>query len=290
MTPYKHQPVLSAEVVELLVPQPGQVLVDATIGLGGHAAALLPRLGKKGKLIGIDQDDRALQIVRENLSPYQSQLVLVCGNFADIDELVKGTGNFSVDGILFDLGVSSYQLDDANRGFSFNKSARLDMRMGAGGISAFEVVNQYAYDDLVRILADYGEEPRAKEIAQAIVAARKRSPIATTGQLVEVVGGKSGRVHPATRTFQAIRIEVNDEITALKRALPQAFNLLKPGGRLAVISFHSLEDRPVKHFFKILKTGGSAKLLTKKAITPSWPERSSNPRARSAKLRVIEKL
>jgi len=288
---FTHQPVLTDAVMEYLAPRPGQTLVDATLGLGGHAKAILERLGGIGKLVGIDQDEQALQIASKNLSSYQNQLVLVYGNFRDLGQLIESHGYGSVDGILFDLGVSSLQLDAGTRGFSFNKSAILDMRMGVGELTAEEVVNTYSEAKLVRILREYGEEPRAKQIAERIVEARKYHPIRTTDELADIIGGyRGGKINPATRTFQAIRIEVNDELTALEQALPQAVDLLKPGGRLAVISFHSLEDRIVKHFFKTLATGGSIRLLTKKAIMPSWEERKSNPRARSAKLRVIEKI
>ena len=289
---FTHQPVLTDAVIEHLALRPGQTIVDATLGLGGHAKSILERLGGTGKLVGIDQDEQALQAAEHNLSSYQDQLVLVRGNFRDFVQLVqRAIGSVRVDGILFDLGVSSLQLDAGTRGFSFNKSARLDMRMGGGEVTAAEVVNAYPVDELVRIFRDYGEEPRAMSIAKRIAVARQQQPIETTEQLVGIIGGYlGGRRHPATRIFQALRIEVNDELGALERALPQAVESLKPSGRLVVISFHSLEDRIVKHFFKTLATGGSIRLLTKKAIMPSWEERKSNPRARSAKLRVIEKI
>ncbi|AKM84608.1 TPA: 16S rRNA (cytosine(1402)-N(4))-methyltransferase [Patescibacteria group bacterium] len=292
MQSFTHQPVLTDAVIEHLALRPGQTIVDATLGLGGHAKSILERLGGTGKLVGIDQDEQALQAAEHNLSSYQDQLVLVRGNFRDFVQLVqRAIGSVRVDGILFDLGVSSLQLDDTSRGFSFNKSARLDMRMGGGEVTAAEVVNAYPVDELVRIFRDYGEEPRAMSIAKRIAVARQQQPIETTEQLVGIIGGYlGGRRHPATRIFQALRIEVNDELGALERALPQAVESLKPSGRLVVISFHSLEDRIVKHFFKTLTTGGSVRLLTKKAVTPSWEERKKNRRARSAKLRAIEKL
>lgn len=314
MTSYRHLPALADEVIKLLDPQPGEVMVDATIGLGGHAQRLLERLGKRGKLIGIDQDEKALQIARNNLGAYKNQLVLVCGNFVSIDKLVQGTGYQGVGGILFDLGVSSLQLDDPARGFSFNKSTKLDMRMSTrGDLTAEEVVNSYPQTELARIFWEYGQEPRSRVIARRIVEARKKERIETVERLVELIGpptakpdnsrssqtgkqpgrasGRKGRMrtHPATKVFQALRIEVNDEINALRKALPKAWRILKPGGRVAVISFHSLEDRIVKNFFKTLQAGGSGRILTKKAVTPSWQERSQNPRARSAKLRAVEK-
>lgn len=291
MKTYRHIPVLAEEVVTILRPRSGDVFVDATVGLGGHAKLLLERLGKQGKLIGIDQDEQALGSASHNLRKYQKQLVLVCGNFADIDRLVKDTGHSRVSGILFDLGVSSLQLEDSARGFSFNKSDKLDMRMSASAtLTAEEVVNSYPRDELARIFREYGQEPRAWAIAKRITEARKAKRITTVAQLVELIGGGRGRIHPATKVFQALRIEVNGELEALEQALPKAFKLLGAGGRLAVISFHSLEDRIVKNFFKSLKTGGSGRLLTKKAVTPSWEERSGNPRARSAKLRAVEHI
>ncbi len=287
----RHIPVLAKEIIELLAPDPGEVFVDATIGLGGHAEQILLKLGKTGRLIGIDQDEQALESASHNLGSYAQQLVLVCGNFRDIDTLVQSAGYERVSGILFDLGVSSLQLEDPTRGFSFNKSDKLDMRMSADTtLTAEEVVNSYSRDELARIFYEYGQEPRARAIAKRITEARKRDRITTIAQLIELIGGGHGRVHPATKVFQALRIEVNQELEALEEALPRAFELLESGGRMAVISFHSLEDRIVKNFFKNLKTGGSGLLLTKKAVTPSWEERRGNPRARSAKLRAIEKI
>jgi len=287
----RHIPVLAKEVIELLAPGSGEIFVDATIGLGGHAKQILPKLGKTGRLIGIDQDEQALQSASHNLRTYAQQLVLVCGNFAAIGALVQSAGHARVSGILFDLGVSSLQLDDPDRGFSFNKSDKLDMRMSANtALTAEEVVNSYSRDELARIFYEYGQETRARAIAKRITEARKSGRITTVAQLIELIGGGHGRIHPATKVFQALRIEVNQELEALEEALPKAFELLESGGRLAVISFHSLEDRIVKNFFRNLKTGGSGLLLTKKAVTPSWEERRSNPRARSAKLRAIEKI
>jgi len=302
MTTSKHIPVLTDEVVRLLDPQKGDTFVDATLGLGGHAVAILKRIGRKGKLIGIDQDEQALQIARISLQSYQNQLALVFGNFRNVGQLVKGTGTRFVDGILFDLGLSSYQLDSDSRGFSFNKQAKLDMRMNAqGDLTAEMVVNSYPRNRLAEIFKEYGEESKAYIFAKKIVEARKKRRITTTQDLVDVIGGKRGRIHPATKVFQALRIEVNDELNAIKEALPQAVSLLRPasgpedhpvrrGGRLAVISFHSLEDRIIKRFFQNLKTGGSVNILTKKVVTPSWSEVTRNKRARSAKLRVIEKI
>ena len=293
MSKPSHIPVLVQEVVTLLDPKPNNILVDATVGLGGHAIKLLERLGAQGRLIGIDQDEQALQSAREYLKQYQDRLVLVRGNFRNLIQLVPSDiGSQGVDGILIDLGVSSLQLDEPTRGFSFLHNAPLDMRMDAGGsdLTAADIVNQANFTELVRILQEFGEEPKAESIAKRILEFRKRRPITTTFDLVEVVGGRPGKIHPATRVFQALRIATNQELQALSEVLPQAIELLRSGGKLAVISFHSLEDRIVKNFFKNQATGGRIKLLSKKAIAPSWEERKRNSRSRSAKLRIVEKI
>jgi len=293
MSKPSHIPVLVQEVVTLLDPKPNNILVDATVGLGGHAIKLLERLGAQGRLIGIDQDEQALQSAREYLKQYQDRLVLVRGNFRNLIQLVPSDiGSQGVDGILIDLGVSSLQLDEPTRGFSFLHNAPLDMRMDAGGsdLTAADIVNQANFTELVRILQEFGEEPKAENIVKRILEFRKRRPITTTFDLVEVVGGRPGKIHPATRVFQALRIATNQELQALSEVLPQAIELLRSGGKLAVISFHSLEDRIVKNFFKNQATGGRIKLLSKKAIAPSWEERKRNPRSRSAKLRIVEKI
>ncbi|MDD5606150.1 MAG: 16S rRNA (cytosine(1402)-N(4))-methyltransferase RsmH [Patescibacteria group bacterium] len=291
---YSHTPVLLTEALDLLDLHAGDVVVDATLGLGGHGQEILKRIQPAGKLIGIDQDEEALKYARKIL-PDDNSVVLVGGNFRNLDELVKGAGYERVGRVLFDLGVSSLQLDDESRGFSFNKEAELDMRMDRrGSLTAKQVVNTYGYPELVRIFEEYGEERKAKEIAKRIVEARKLKPIVTTTDLVTVAfpefRGQARGIHPATKIFQAIRIEVNDELAALQTGLEKGFKVLETGGRMAVISFHSLEDRIVKRFFKNLKTGGSGMLLTKKAVKPSWPERQRNKRSRSAKLRVIERI
>ncbi len=294
MSRFQHTPVLLEEVIKFLDPQPGEIFVDATVGLGGHAQALIERLGPDGKLIAIDQDEQALRITHENLSRFEKRIILVRGNFRDLIQLVQAdNGPRSVDGLLFDLGVSSLQLENGQRGFSFLHNAPLDMRMDTtdGGKTAADIVNHANFNELVKILKEYGEEPKAEIIAKRIIEARRREPITTTGQLVEIIGGYlGGRIHPATRVFQALRIAANEELQSLQEALPQAVELLAPGGRLAIISFHSLEDRIVKNFLKLQTTGGRIKLLSKKAIAPSWPERKRNPRARSAKLRVAMKI
>jgi len=293
MSRFQHIPVLAEEVIKWLDPQPNDILVDATVGLGGHARQLAERLSPKGRLIGIDQDEQALHNARENLKSYADRVVLVHGNFRDLIQLVQHAGGSQgVDGLLFDLGVSSLQLESGERGFSFLHNAPLDMRMdpALGGTTAAEIINHASFGELVRIFQEFGEEPRAEAITKRVLEFRKHRPIATTRDVVEIVGGRPGKIHPATRVFQALRIATNEELRALQEALPKAIDLLKPGGRLAVISFHSLEDRIVKNLFKNQATGGRIKLLSKKALAPSWEEQKRNPRSRSAKLRVIEKI
>lgn len=287
---HTHIPVLASETVELLDPKPGEIFVDATVGLGGHAKLILERLGDHGQLIGIDQDEEALQLASSNLSAFKNHFRLVRGNFRNLRDLVQEGGYTAVDGILLDIGISSFQIDTPERGFSFNNLAQLDMRMDLGGYrTAQEVVNQYTYNELVRIFKDYGEEPKAAIYAKRIIESRRKQPIETTLDLVAIIGGKPGKIHPATRVFQALRIEVNDELAALQEALPQAVELLRSGGRLAVITFHSLEDRIVKNFFKHQVEQGVGSLVNKKVIAPTWAEQKSNRRARSAKLRVFQK-
>lgn len=292
MSKPSHIPVLAKEALELLDPQPNDILVDATVGLGGHAALLADKLGPQGRLIGIDQDEQALRIASDNLTSFNDRVVLVRGNFRNLDKLVENAGYQSVDGILLDLGFSSLQIETGERGFSFLHNAPLDMRMDATGQgqTAAEIANHASFNELVEILREYGEEPKAESIAKRMLEFRKKRPIETTYDLVEIVGGNPGKIHPATRVFQALRIATNQELAALNEVLPKAIELLAPGGRLAVISFHSLEDRIVKNFFKNKATGGRIELLSKKAIQPSWEERKRNPRARSAKMRGIKKL
>lgn len=290
MPEFVHTPVLVADVVDWLKPKPGDTIVDGTLGLGGHAEALLAAMNGEGKLIGIDQDATALSIASERLKPVGGRFVSVHGNFRDIDQLVRGVGIEQVDCILLDLGVSSLQLDDGDRGFSFKADAPLDMRMDVSqGITAADVVRTYTEAELADVFWRLGEEKRSKYIAKRIVETRKNNPIETTGQLVDVVGGRHGKIHPATRIFQALRMEVNDELGALAEALPGAFKLLAPGGRLAVITFHSLEDRYVKQLFRSWEDDGLAKRLNKKVVQATFEEKKSNPRSRSAKLRVIQK-
>jgi 16S rRNA (cytosine1402-N4)-methyltransferase len=296
-----------AEVVEWLRPRPGARLVDATVGLGGHAAALLAA-APGTSLLGLDRDPHALQIARERLQEFGERVALRQGNFAALPSVLEQVGWGPVDGILLDLGVSSLQLDDLGRGFSFRSPGSLDMRMDPGAsTSAADVVNRWAEQDLARLIAEYGEERRARRVARAIVRAR---PLETTAELAETVARALAprgdeRLHPATRTFQAIRIAVNEEIGALDRMLADGWTLLRPGGRLAVLAYHSLEDRPVKMALRrwaadCLCPAGTprcacgwtrkVRLLTRRPLRPSPAEVARNPRARSARLRVAERV
>jgi 16S rRNA (cytosine1402-N4)-methyltransferase len=277
-----HHSVMPLEVLEGLQPGPGKVFVDGTLGGGGHTRLLLEA---GASVIGVDRDPFALERVRQLNLP---NLRVVQGNFRDLETLIHEP----VDGVLLDLGVSSFQLDDEARGFSYHADAPLDMRMSQSGESAADVVNTLDQEDLARIIYDYGEERYSRRIARAIVEARAKQPIITTAQLSETIrrgypGGHARGFHPARRTFQALRIYVNDELGALEVGLRAATNVLKPEGRLAVISFHSLEDRIVKRF---VRDHAELKALSKRPLEPGEAETARNPRARSAKLRVSKKV
>ena len=281
-----HRPVLVQEVVELL--SRAETVVDATIGAGGHAAALLE--AGVGHVIGMDRDPEALAVAGERLAGYGDRVRLLEGRFGALEVVLRTAGIEHADGVLLDLGVSSMQLDRAERGFSYRADAPLDMRMGEGERTASDVVNTYPQDELQQIIGTFGEERFAGRIAAAIVRARTRSPIESTRELAAVVAAavpkRRGGPHPARRTFQAIRIEVNREIEELAASLPRAVRLLAPDGRMVVIAYHSLEDRTVKRF---LLGEESLRILTKKPLRPSAVESAGNPRARSAKLRAAEK-
>ncbi len=276
-----HHSVMPLEVLEWLQPAPGKVFVDGTLGGAGHTKLLLEA---GASVIGVDQDPFALErAVAMNLS----DLRVVQGNFRDLETLIDKP----VDGVLLDLGVSSFQLDDVQRGFSYHSDAPLDMRMAQSGESAADVVNELAMEDLARIIYEYGEERFSRRIARAIVEMRDVARIETTAQLSDAIrrgypGGHARGVHPSRRTFQALRIYVNDELASLEAGLKAAVNILKPAGRLAVISFHSLEDRIVKRF---VRDSANLQALTKRPLEPLPPELARNPRARSAKLRVSQK-
>ncbi len=283
-----HEPVLLDEVLSLLSPGPGVLICDATCGTGGHAEAILAR---GAELVGLDKDPQALEIARGRLARFGARVRLLHADFRELRAALARLGIKEVQGVLFDLGVSSLQLDSPARGFSFREEAPLDMRMDPSQpLTAAELVNRLPEPELARILWEYGEERYARRIAREIVQARDKAPIHTTTELARLVArcyppGRH-RLHPATRTFQALRIAVNDELAALKEGLAQAVELLSPGGVVCVISFHSLEDRIVKHFFRARAKAGRLELLTKKPLRPSPEEVARNPRARSAKLRA----
>lgn len=303
-----HQPVMVNEVVDHLA-RVGGTYLDGTVGGGGHARAILERAGAGARLLGLDRDDTALALARQALRDFPDAR-LERGNFADMKAMAEQLGYVPADGILLDLGVSSMQLDTAERGFSFQQDAALDMRMDRRQAStAADLVNTLGAEELADLLWTLGEERASRRIARFIVEARTHAPLRTTGELADVVarakGGRKGRLHPATQTFQALRMAVNDELGSLARGLAGALELLRPGGRLAVIAFHSLEDRMVKQTFaahvgrrESLEAGGerwvgaqpAVTWIVKGPLTASAEESSRNPRARSAKLRVVERL
>lgn len=280
------------EALATLEPLPGGTYVDATVGLGGHAGEILKVIGPEGTLIGIDRDDEALKAANEKLGDHR--VVLMKGRFSDLRDVLGGKGVHEVDGILFDFGVSMMQFKDPGRGFSFDSDEPLDMRMDRSQeLKAEDVVNTYPEKALGRILTEYGEERLAPKIARAIKTYRAKKRITTCRELAEIVlavyRGR-GKHHPATRTFQALRIEVNDEMKEIRRGLDAAAGLLRSGGRLCAISYHSLEDREVKNFLRNAERRGLMRTLTKKPLTPSYDEVRRNPSARSAKLRGAERL
>lgn len=292
-----HRPVLLKEATQALAAAPGKVIVDCTVGLGGHAEALLKEMRPGGRLIGIDRDADALKAAQERLNEFKDSLVLVRGNFGELKEIFEKIGVDKADGFLFDLGVSSLQLDTPGRGFSFRYEAPLDMRMdGRSETTASQLVNKAGEAELDSILWTYGEERFHRRIARAIADSRKRKPIETTGELVEIIlravpyKGRHGKVHPATRTFQALRIAVNKELTALENGIAAAIGLLNINGVICVISYHSLEDRIVKNKFKEEKAKGILEVLYKKPLRPGEEEIEENARARSAKLRAARKI
>jgi len=288
----QHQPVLVKELMQYLNPREGQIIVDCTIGEGGHAIRILEGIGERGMLIGLDKDAEILELARRKLSG-RPNVRLKHMDFANLPEALHELGFGKVDGALFDLGISSYHLERPERGFSFMAEGPLDMRMDRGQQkTAADLLNTLPEAELAKIIREYGEEPKARRIALRIVKARKEAPVNSTGQLKELIvratGGRHGARHAATRTFQALRIAVNDELGALHRALKALPEVLLPGGRAVVISFHSLEDRIAKRTFRELVSAGWAKVLTPKPVLPSLEEVEKNPRSRSAKLRALE--
>jgi 16S rRNA (cytosine1402-N4)-methyltransferase len=288
-----HVPVMLSELRALLCDRPRRVVVDATVGTGGHAEALLE--AGCAALIGMDRDLQALEVAAARLERFGKRVVLVHADFAEVERVLGEAGFTAADAILADLGMSSYALDDPSRGFSFRSEGPLDMRMDPESeLRAYDLVNEEGEDELARIIREFGEERAARRIARAIVAARRRRLLETTGELRAVIeraaGGRRGRaIHPATRTFQALRIAVNHELESLDELLDHAPRCLAPGGRFAILAYHSLEDRPVKHRFRTLAHDGEFELLTPKAMRPRASECAHNPRARSARLRAIER-
>ena len=306
---FHHKPVLFEETIRSLAIRPEGTYIDGTMGGGGHSEAILKQL-TTGRLLSIDQDPDAIQAAGKRLAPYP-QSIRVRGNFSQMAELARAQGIDAVDGVLLDIGVSSYQLDTPERGFSYHHDAPLDMRMSKEGPSARDLVNTLGQQELADIIFRYGEDRSARRIAQGIVQAREQAPIETTAQLAEIIKAsvpaavRRGEGHPARKTFQALRIAVNGELDRLREGLQAGFGLLKPGGRLAVITFHSLEDRIVKTAFQQAAQGCTCpkefpvcvcgkkpkvRLTPRKPILPDEGEIKENPRARSAKLRVCEKI
>jgi 16S rRNA (cytosine1402-N4)-methyltransferase len=287
MNPSRHLPVLPAEVLHWLAPQPGQVIVDCTVGGGGHSRLIAEQLGTSGRVIGLDQDPAMLDLARPRLADLP--VTLVHAAFDQITEVLQEQGITTVNGILADLGVSSDQLDDPSRGLSFQQDAPLDMRMDpTRGETAADLLRRLPERDLADLIYQFGEERFSRRIARRLVEAREHDPLQTTGQLADLVRrcvprGKGHKIDPATRTFQALRIAVNDELGSLDRLLAQLPECLKPGGRAVVISFHSLEDRRVKLAFR---NSTALTVLTKKPVTAGEDEERTNPRSRSAKLRA----
>lgn len=296
-----HTPVLLKEIIHFLNPRPNSNFIDCTLGGGGHSKEILEKIGPDGKLLGIDLDPKAI----ENFQQYvdgkglRKRVILINDNFIELSDIVRKNVFRPVNGILFDLGFSSDELETSGRGFSFLKNEPLDMRFGSQEATAADIVNNFELEELARIFREYGEEKDARKVARAIGEARRKTKIKTTEDLVSLIAiakfGSSNiyphhRIHPATKVFQALRIAVNRELENLEKALSQAIEILEPKGRIAVVSFHSLEDRIVKVFFREQKQKGIVNILTKKPIVPSLEEIKINSRSRSAKLRVAEKV
>ncbi|MFA6336876.1 MAG: 16S rRNA (cytosine(1402)-N(4))-methyltransferase RsmH [Candidatus Paceibacterota bacterium] len=291
-----HIPVLEKEVLEALDPKPNENFIDATVGQAGHSLKILEKNAPKGRLLGIDQTPEQIDLVKKKTKDFEERVTLVCENFSNLKEIVKKNNFESADGILLDLGFSSWHIDESGRGFTFQKDEPLLMTYGKEGLTAEQIVNQWPEEDLEMILNQYGQERFSRQIARQIAETRRNKAITGTFQLIEEIKKavprryKTGRLHFATRTFQALRIAANQELESLKKVLPQAVEILAPQGRLAVISFHSLEDRIVKIFLKEESSKGIIKLLNKKPIVPDLAEIRSNPRSRSAKLRAAQKI
>ncbi len=294
-----HKSVLLNEVLEYLSPKEGDVFIDMTINGGGHSSKVCPNLGKEGILVGIDQDSSALVRAKERIGKCEAKIHLVEDNFRNVKAICEKLGIAHADKVLFDLGLSTHELEVSGRGFSFQKDEPLLMTFSAdplkAAFTASDIVNTWAKENIAAVIEGYGEERYARKIAESIVSAREKKKIESTKELTDIISAgvpsrlRRGKTHFATKTFQALRIAVNDEIRALEEALEAIWVLLAPHGRIAVISFHSIEDRAVKRFFREKQDEGSGKLIVKKPITPGKEELTENRRARSAKLRVIEK-
>lgn len=293
-----HTPVLADKILEHLVIEKGGTYVDCTVGAAGHSLKILENLTSEGRLIAIDRDEKALAIAKENLKIFSGRIFFIHGNFKNLKNILENSGIKEVCCCLFDIGMSSMQISDKERGFSFQFDAPLDMRMDIKDkIRAADLVNNLSREKLENILLEFGEERYSNRIAKGIIRARQKKQIKTTLELVNIVLSSipgfarfTTRIHPATRTFQALRIVVNDEINSLKEGISQAVEILKKEGRIFVISFHSIEDRIVKEKFRFLEKESKLKILTKKPIRPDLKEVSLNPRSRSAKLRIGEKI
>lgn len=309
---FHHITVLKEEAVAGLNIRPDGIYIDCTLGGAGHSSLIASQLGEHGRLISIDQDDAALQNAKEKLAPYGEKVTLVKSNFRELKQVVSDLGLDGVDGVLFDLGVSSPQLDEGERGFSYNADAPLDMRMDRDApLTAYDVINEWDQQEIAKVIWEYGEEKFSRRIARQIIQHREKKAIETTGELVEIIkeaipaAARRTGPHPAKRTFQAIRIAVNDELQAFHDAVVAAIEVLQVNGRVSVITFHSLEDRVCKHVFQEYAKGcicppsfpictcgntPTVKIITRKPTLPSEEELAANPRARSAKLRIAEKL
>ncbi|MFH0762750.1 MAG: 16S rRNA (cytosine(1402)-N(4))-methyltransferase RsmH [Candidatus Omnitrophota bacterium] len=294
-----HIPVMLKEVLNYLSLGPGKVIVDATIGTGGHSQAILEKILPAGRLIAIDRDQESLAISRQRLKDFGASCVFTHGNFADMDIILENLNIKEVDGILFDLGISSYQLQDAQRGFSFRNEGPLDMRMDRKSyICAFDLLNNLTEEEISTMLWNFGEERWHNRIAHHLIRERQSQPISTTTELADIVARsippryrhRHYRIHPATRTFQAVRIAVNRELEALETAINKAITLLSKDARLCIISFHSLEDRVAKFSFRRAFAEGLIKIITPKPLTPAQAEVEANPSSRSSKLRVAQRI
>jgi 16S rRNA (cytosine1402-N4)-methyltransferase len=301
-----HIPVLFSEVLDLLNPQPGGQYIDGTLGAGGHTAGILEASAPDGRVLVFDRDPEAIQFNRHRLAEYGERVIFINSSYSMMNKLAKENGFFAVKGVLLDLGLSSRQLADARRGFSFLREGPLDMRFDSSSeVTAADLVNSLTKNELVAIFRRYGEVNRSERIAEAIVANRPLNTTADLAELIQEEVGQRGRIHPATQVFQALRIAVNDELAELERGIDEAIDVLEPGGRLAIISFHSLEDRIVKHTFRDLSKDcicppeqpictcnvrARVRVITRRAVKASSGEVSANPRSRSARLRVVEKL